>query len=152
METKCTSETLIYYNETTRHNIPEGCHLHNHHQARYLYLYKSLYNQQNKIKCLNSLKYLINQYSKHIGLLKYRSEYKYGFLPERQDFYVVHTAKQADIWQFTAPVNKCIHAFNLCQNYDLSYKTVSNEQNKQSHIPNVEHTILDFQLTNNLVS
>jgi hypothetical protein len=24
-------EPLVYFNETTRHYIPEGCHLHDHH-------------------------------------------------------------------------------------------------------------------------
>jgi hypothetical protein len=30
MEAVCTSDTSAYLNETTRHYIPERCHLHNY--------------------------------------------------------------------------------------------------------------------------
>jgi hypothetical protein len=31
MEAVCSSETWVYFNETTQHYIPESYHLHSHH-------------------------------------------------------------------------------------------------------------------------
>jgi hypothetical protein len=36
MEAVCTSETSVYYNETTRRSIPEGYHLHSNETSGFI--------------------------------------------------------------------------------------------------------------------